>query len=188
MDRQYHDALVREEIDGLQQAISANGWSDVSFVRSGASVFVSLPGKSRLPLDKYVARIDLAAYPVLPYSVGFVDPDLPPAEWDRAHVRDPRFWPFSAMPGLQGSFNIAHPGPHRVFWCRPCTLEYFYYHGDQVWDPGAWPLYQVVSYLREAVQLAEHPRQWRPVQREQLLGIARANGIHLPEDAGLDNA
>lgn len=152
-------------------------------------MFVTLAGPA--PSDVYLAKIDCSRYPVEPYEVGFINPATPRDDRRRVSDRDARFWPWSPMPGLHGSFNLHFARAIRVFWCRDCTASYFYYHGHEEgrrWDPARWSLDVVVSELRAAVRLATHPRHWRPVQRANLLAVAQARGVGLPAGAGIDDA
>lgn len=187
MDPDYHSALLGAQFSRLESVARAE-WPEISVARQGALIYVGLERLSGRARASYRARIDAARYPVEPYRLGFIDPSLQEAEWAGARDRDPRNWPYSQFPGLQGSFNIIFAGPFRTFWCRACTEEYFYYHGEAVWDPAAWPIDRVVSHLREAVQTAEHPAQWRPLQVPLIHEAARARGIELPAHAGVGNA
>jgi hypothetical protein len=123
-------------------------------------------------------------YPVEPFWVGFLNPNLMPERWAEASFSDPRFWPVSPIAGLHGSFILSFQGPFRTFWCRECNFPFFVYHGDRRWNPALWHLSRVVSYLRDAIQRAEPPSRWRPIQREALLQIAAVNGVTLPIGAG----
>jgi hypothetical protein len=188
MDTQYHAAIAQGQFENLERRIVNDGWRDVSVVRDGYLIYLTLERRSGRAPARYLCRIDMERYPVQPYRIGFLKPNLPTGERAEASDRDPRYWPYSTFPGLQGSFNIVFQGPYRTFWCRPCTVEYFYYHGDDVWSAAMWPLDRVAASLREAVQHAEHPDQWRPLQVPNLQMIARAQGITLPEGAGLGDA
>src|SRR5215203_5266433 len=150
MDQEYQNALLEGHYSELLSRISSSGWKDVTPIRDGTLIYLELGGNPNRPPASYLARIDAKRYPVHPYWVGFLKPDLPREEWALALDRDPRYWPFSFFPGLQGSFNIVFNGPYRTFWCRPCTVEYFYYHGQDPWRPSRWPLQEVVANLREA--------------------------------------
>ena len=180
----YHRAVVDSQYAQLVSRGAADEWSDVSFQRENDCIYVKL--RISMPEEySYLCRIDMTDYPVDPYWIGFVNPALPPELWGKASDSDPRFWPWSPMPGLHGSFNIAYVGPFRTFWCRECTFPFFYYHGDRRWAPAEWRLDRVVAHLRDAVSKAEPPSRWRPIQRTVLAAAAANEGIALPLDAGL---
>lgn len=186
MNTDYREALVSAGLAMLGRRISDEGWTDTVVERDGDLVFVRISGPD--PNDHFLVRIDTSAYPVEPYEIGFIASDAPRADWALLSDRDPRYWPFSAMPGIHGSFNIAYPGAMTTFWCRACTGAYFHYHGhEDRWEPARWPLDTVVTELRTAVQAAKHPRHWRPVARSTLLAVAAQHGITLPKSAGIDN-
>lgn len=180
----YHRAIVDAQYERLKIRAAADQWTGMSIDRDQALIYVTLQAGLPEPY-KYVSRIDMARYPVDPYWVGFINPDLPRLRWSTTTDCDPRFWPWSPMPGLHGSFVLTFLGPFRTFWCRECTFPFFHYHGDRLWAPSAWPLDKVVAYLREAVEHAVSPDRWRPMQRPVLLLAAANAGIGLPEDAGL---
>jgi hypothetical protein len=180
----YHRAIVDSQYAQLASRRATDGWSNVSLQHDDACIYVKL--QVAMPEEySYVCRIDMSGYPVDPYWIGFINPDLPRERWRKASDSDPRFWPWSPMPGLHGSFNIVFLGPFRAFWCRECTFPFFYYHGDRRWAPNEWPLDRVVAHLRDAVIKAEPPSRWRPIQRTALLAAAANEGINLPDDAGL---
>ena len=180
----YHRDIVEAQFERLASRASREAWQNVSLERDEARTYVKLAVTRPEPYC-YLVRIDMARYPVDPYWVGFLNPELPRDRWSTVSDGDPRFWPWSAMPGLHGSFIITFQGPFRVFWCRPCTFPFFYYHGDIPWSPASWPLERVVAYLREAVELAEPPVRWRPIQRQSLIVAAANYRVNLPQDAGL---
>lgn len=188
MNRKYQRDLLDGHYRDLLKRASTDEWHDVRLQRTDLLVFLEIEGRSNRVAANYLSRIDASRYPVHPYWIGFLNPRLPQSEWPLASDHDPRFWPFSSIPGLQGSFNLFFSGPYRTFWCRPCTGEYFYYHGNDVWDPSRWTLSEVVAYLRDAVSHAEHPDHWRPLQQQNLVRAAKAQGIQLPAGAGTGEA
>ncbi len=180
----YHQSIVDAQCEALTRRATSDQWANLSFEREQDRIYVSL--RVTHPQDyRYVIRIDMSRYPVDPYWVGFINPDLPRARWRTASDGDPRFWPWSPMPGLHGSFILTFQGLFRTFWCRECTLPFFFYHGDRRWVPGAWPLERVVAHLRDAVELAEPPTRWRPIQQQALILAAGNARINLPQGAGL---
>lgn len=186
MDPEYHERIVKASYDELLERKAREGWTDVEFENDRDIVYAMFSGIR--PGDRYLAKIDLARFPIDPYEVGFLDPEIDPSDRERVSDRDPRYWPYSPIPGLQGSFNLVRQGAITVFWCRQCTSAYFWYHGENdPWVPSEWPLHHVVEELRGAIQLAVHPRNWRPVERLTLLQIAHQNKILLPENAGIDH-
>jgi hypothetical protein len=182
MFEKYHRAIVDAQFDELLTRVKSDGWTDVSVDRDLSQVYVTLTAKSPV-LYTYRSRIDMSRYPVDPYWVGFINPDLPRERWSTASASDPRFWPWSPMPGLDGSFILAFQGPFRTFWCRECNLPFFLYHGDWIWKPAEWHLSRVVAYLREAVNQGKAPNRWRPLQRDALFNLAARAGITLPPGA-----
>jgi hypothetical protein len=187
MHPEYHAALVRGAVEALQRRAAAGGWTETTVEHIDSTVFVALNG--RRAGDEYLAKIDMSKFPVEPYEVGFVNPRLATDDRMRVSSRDPRYWPWSPMPGLHGSFIIHYPRAIRTFWCRPCTAPFFYYHGaENRWEPGRWPLTTVVADLREAVLEAEHPRHWRAVQRATLFPFAQGRGVTLPPGGGRDDS
>ena len=180
----YHGAIVDVQYESLKSRAINESWADVSFDREGAHIYVTFQVFSSEPY-RYLSHIDMSRYPVDPYWIGFINPSLPRQRWSTASDSDPRFWPWSPMPGLHGSFNIVFVGPFRTFWCRPCSFPFFYYHGEYPWVPAEWPLDRVVAHLRDAVKNAVLPNQWRPIQRQILLVAAANARIKLPADAGL---
>ena len=187
MDQEYQERLIAAQVSELVARKETEGWTDVDVERDGDFVFVRLTGK--LPDERYLAKVDLSRFPVDPYEVGFLDPDTDPSDRRRVSDRDPRYWPYSGMPGLHGSFNLVYTGAITVFWCRPCTFAYFWYHGgSDPWQPHEWPLWRVVAELRDAVKKADHPRRWRANERMTLIAIAKQKNITLPANAGIDHA
>lgn len=189
MHPDYHSSLIESGIVAVKRRAQSEAWADIAVERDGGSVFVSLTGA--LVGDEYLAKIDMSRYPVEPYEVGFIRPGTNVGERNRVSDRDVRYWPWSPMPGLHGSFHIHFHRAIRAFWCRDCTASFFYFHGHEIgrrWQPSAWPLDYVVATLRTAVRQAVHPRHWRPVQRANLIGFAAQRGVVLPENAGLDDS
>lgn len=180
----YHRAIVDAQYGALCKRATEEHWTNVTFERNGALFYVTFPVEARDQYT-YVARIDMRRYPVDPYWVGFINADLPRTRWDSASDSDPRFWPWSPMPGLHGSFNLTFQGPYRTFWCRECNFPFFQYHPDRRWVPREWPLDRVVAHLRHALELAEPPTRWRPIEQQVILAIAARGGIIVPADAGL---
>lgn len=180
----FHEAIVNAQVERLRERIVSDGWTDTSVVHKGAIVYVTIRVASRGAYE-YRVRIDMSRYPVDPYWVGFLDPTIPPEQWDGASDTDARYWPWSPMPGLHGSFVLIFNGPYRTFWCRECTIPFFVYHGERRWDPAAWRLHRVVAHLRDALGQAEPPSRWRPIQQPVLLQAAAIAGVLLPPDTGL---
>lgn len=184
MLQDYHQAIVSAQYGRLLQRSDDEHWGNLHFDRERARIYVTID-VVKPAAHRYVCRIDMSGYPVDPYWVGFIDPSTPRDRWEQASDLDARYWPWSPMPGLHGSFIVTFLGPYRTFWCRECNFPYFVYHGDQRWIPAKWPLDRVVSHLREALQQAEPPNRWRPLQQATLLGAAAQAGIAIPPDAGL---
>jgi hypothetical protein len=180
----FHEAIVNAQVRRLQDRVITDEWADTSVLQRDAVVYVTIHATAPKAYE-YRARIDMKKYPVDPYWVGFIDPTLPIEQWDSASDTDARYWPWSPMPGLHGSFILAFHGPYRTFWCRECTFPFFVYHGERRWNPGAWPVDRVVAYLREAIGQAAAPSRWRPMQQPALLQAAANAHISLPPDAGL---
>jgi hypothetical protein len=185
MHQEFHAAIVAANVQHLENRIVRDAWADTAVVlKDGPIVYLSIRSAGITPYE-YRVRIDMTKFPVEPYWVGFIDPGLPQERWPLTSDTDPRYWPWSPMAGLHGSFILAFQGPYRTFWCRDCTVPFFAYHGDKRWDPAAWPLDRVVAHLREAIAQAEPPARWRPVQQGGLLQAAANAGVNVPPDAGL---
>lgn len=180
----FHEAIVNAQLQRLEERISRDGWTDTAVAQTGTFVYVTIRAPAPQVYD-YRVRIDMRKFPVDPYWVGFIDPSVPKERWDDASDSDPRYWPWSPMAGLHGSFILSFEGPYRTFWCRECNFPFFVYHGDQRWNPAAWPLDKVVAHLRDAIARAESPSRWRPLQQAALLQVAANARISLPADAGL---
>lgn len=184
----YHEALVGAGLESLGRRLlvaDEDGLEGVRVERVGHFLYVWATGKRAG--DDYLARIDMSSYPVEPYEIGFLDPGADRAEWDCLSDRDPRFWPFSGIAGLHGSFHVAFFGVIPVFWCERATAPFYHYHGaKESWIPGDWPIDVVVVKLVQALKKADHPRHWRPLGHETLLAAARQHGIELPAGAGVD--
>jgi hypothetical protein len=184
MFQTFHSAILQAQYEALVRRAAEEQWTNVSLQRQDVQIYATIDTHAPAPA-KYLCRIDMTNYPVDPYWIGFINPDLPRPDWNNAPDTDPRFWPWSPMPGLHGSFNLTFGGPFRTFWCRACTVPFFYYHGDRPWVPHEWPLSRVVSRLREALGRAEPPTRWRPMQQQVLLALAAQRQIALPADAGV---
>ena len=183
----YHQAIVESAVMTLRKRAVSDGSQPLRMECDRDAVFVWLVGK--IKGDEYVAKVDLSRYPVEPYEVGFIDPATSPENRLKVSDRDARFWPWSPMPGIHGSFNLQFPRAIRIFWCRECTNSFFYYHGHEagrVWEASKWPLHRVVDELRVAVTKADHPRHWRWLQRSVIEGEARRRGVELPDGAAID--
>lgn len=188
MDVEYKEAIVSGQIEEALALIEEDGWDGVSLARYGSKVLVRFPGRGDRGPGGYLCRIELDGYPLRPYRIGFVEAGLRDDEALQANDKDPRYWPASFFPGLQGSFHVAYPGPYTVFWCQPCTEEYFYYHGDDPWMPRNWTLRIVVSRMWQAIGRAEHPHHWRKIQLARLSEIASQLEVTLPPGAGVGDA
>jgi len=179
----YQHAIIDEQYKEALERSKEEGWQDISLNRHESFIYARFT--TELPKNyTYLCRIDMSRYPVDPYWIGFINPDLPNSRWDTSSDCDQRFWPWSPMPGLHGSFILAFQGPFRTFWCRDCNFPFFIYHSDHVWYPGSWRLSRVIASLRDAIRKAEPPSRWRPLQRETLVLIAGKMGFTLPDGAG----
>jgi hypothetical protein len=184
VDPRYHSTLVASAIAEATAKAEAERWP-ATLASKDNYVFVRIR-ETRSGFG-YLARIDLSRYPVEPYELGFFSPSVSEEDLERLPDTDPRFWPSSPTPGLDGSFHTRRPGAIRAFWCRPCTTGYFFYHVNDVWSPVDWPLHRVIGELLQAVAQAQHPRSWRSVERPVLIALAAQSGMELPENAGIDD-
>ena len=158
MDLEYQRRLVASEFERLEQRIKAESRKIVA-EQVGDTVFARMYGPGG-EAEPYTAKIAPGLYPIQPWRVGFIDPEVEGAARLEVPDRDSRFWPFSALPGLDGGFHVSFQGPFRVFVCMPFTVEYFYYHPDQRWDPKVFDLARVVIQLATEVRKAEHFSKW----------------------------
>jgi hypothetical protein len=162
MDAEFQHRLVTEAFSRLVARIEADHAFDVAIDWQERSLFARMYGPLGVS-QPYQVKIEPWLYPVGPWRVGFIDPDVAGADRLSVPDRDPRFWPYSQLPGTFGGFHVHFEREHRVFVCRPFTTEYFRYHGDEPWDPHTYDLYGVVTNLREAVKKAVHFSIWCPI-------------------------
>ncbi|HEX8145031.1 MAG TPA: hypothetical protein VF553_20865 [Pyrinomonadaceae bacterium] len=161
MDPEYQRRLVADGFVQLQRRIIEEGL-DIGAEMVGGLVFARIYGAAGQS-EPYQLKIGAGQYPVGPWRVGFINPEAEGEDRLSVHDRDPRYWPFSGLPGLNGGFHISYPGPFRVFICHPFTSEFFYYHGDERWDPWAYDLARVVIQLSGEVKKADHFSKWYPL-------------------------
>lgn len=158
MDVEYQRRLLASQFEHLEKRVAEESLNILA-ERVGDVIFARFYGAGG-SAEPYVARITSGLYPIQPWRVGFIDPTLEGNARLTAPDRDSRFWPFSALPGLDGGFHVSFQGPFRVFVCRPFTVEYFYYHPDRRWDPQVFVLARVVIELASEVRKAEHFSKW----------------------------
>lgn len=164
MDLEYQRRLVAAEFERLEQRIRAES-RQIVVEQIGDTVFARMHGPGGAEREPYVAKITAGLYPIEPWLVGFIDPAIEGQARLAAPDRDSRFWPFSALPGLDGGFHVSFQGAFRVFVCMPFTVEYFFYHPDQRWEPKIFDLARVVIQLTAEVRKAEHFSKWVPLLR-----------------------
>ena len=163
MDLEYQRQIVSSQFERLKERVRDES-RNIDADQVGDSVFVRIYGPGGLR-EPYLAKISAGLYPIKPWHVAFIDPEIDGEERLTIPDRDSRFWPFSGLPGLDGGFHVAFQGPFRVFVCRPFTVEYFYYHADQRWEPRVFDLARVVIELENEVKKAEHFSKWFPLVR-----------------------
>jgi hypothetical protein len=161
MDFEYQRLLLSAQFERLQQRINDESREIIAEQQNG-TVFARMYGPAGKN-EPYVAKIAAGLYPIQPWRVGFINPEVEVEKRRRIPDRDPRFWPFSGLPGLDGGFHVAYQGPFRVFVCMRFTVEYFYYHPDERWEPKVFDLSRVVIQLAEEVRKAEHFSKWVPL-------------------------
>jgi hypothetical protein len=176
MNQRYQKAIVESQFLEAVRSVAESKWEDTELHMTGLVVLCHFAFAD----GKYLARIDASEYPVEPYWVGFLDPATSRDQWLRACDGDARYWPWSPMPGLHGSFNLTFGGSYRVFWCRECTRQFFHYHGDHPWQPASWPMARVVSHLRDAALRATPPGKWLPIEMEGIRVIAANMNVQIP--------
>ena len=160
MDPEYQRRLVAADFARLERRIEEDRSLNIDPEWERGVLFVRMFGPSGMA-EPYLAKIEPWLYPVGPWRVGFIDPT---AEGERRLIvpdRDPRFWPYSQLPGAFGGFHVHYPREHRVFVCLPFTTEFFHYHGDKRWEPEIFDLYRVVLDLDGAIRKAVHFSVWR---------------------------
>jgi hypothetical protein len=161
MDREYQRRLVASDFARLERRIDDEG-RDISVEQIGDTVFARVYGRGGT-IEPYLAKVEAGRYPVGPWRVGFIDPSVEGERRLNVPDRDPRFWPFSGLPGLNGGFHVSYTGPFRVFVCMPFSVEYFYYHANERWDPETYDLARVVIQLSEEIKKADHFSRWFPL-------------------------
>ncbi len=159
MDREYQRRLLAAEFAALQEWIAVEGVPVAADLVDGM-VFLRLHGPGG-PGESYQVKIEPHRYPVGPWRIGFIDPSAEGAQRFLVPDRDPRFWPYSQVPGLHGGFHVHYPGPYRIFICHQFTTEYFAYHADeQPWRPDVYGLRRVVEQLGLEIAKAVHFSRW----------------------------
>jgi hypothetical protein len=158
VDLAYQRCLIGEQVEQLRQEFATGLHPHARLESGGDLTILRLDGRG--PDEPYQVKIEPASYPVGPWRISFIDPALDGAERLRAPDRDPRFWPYSQIPGVFGGFHIHFPGPYRVFVCRPYTTEYFYYHPEEAWRPDIYDLPAVFRDLEKNLQDAVHFSRW----------------------------
>jgi hypothetical protein len=163
MDAEYQRRLVE---DGFAQLLRRIGEEsrEIEAEMEGGAVFARMSGAGG-GAEPYQLKVEAGQYPVGPWRVGFIDPAARGEGRLTLPDHDPRYWPFSGLPGLDGGFHVSYPGPHRVFVCHPFTAEYFYYHADTRWEPWAYGLERVVIQIGDEVKKANHFSRWYPLVR-----------------------
>ena len=162
MDREFQRRLLEADFVRLQELIETEG-RNIRAELVERTVFARMygPGGGREP---YLAKVEAGLYPVGQWRVGFIDPSVEGEERFKVPDRDPRFWPFSGLPGLNGGFHVSYAGPFRVFVCHPFTTEYLYYHGrEDRWAPEVYDIARVVRQLDDEVKKADHFSRWYPL-------------------------
>lgn len=161
MDAEFQRRLLEADFIRLQKDIETGG-RQVRVELEGLVVFARLYGRAGCS-EPYLAKIEAGFYPVSPWRVGFIDPSVEGEERLSVPDRDPRFWPCSGLPGLNGGFHVSYSGAYRVFVCHPFTTEYFHYHADKPWEPEVYNIGRVVIQLDEEVKKADHYSRWYPL-------------------------
>jgi hypothetical protein len=158
MDAEYQRRLISADFELFKKNITESAL-DIEAEFVGGTVFVRTYGNAGHS-EPYLAKIEPSRYPVGPWRVGFINPD---AEGDQRLTvpdRDPRFWPYSQVPGVFGGFHVHYARPYRIFVCRPFTIEYFTFHSDQRWQPEVYNLPRVIMELDQEVKKAVHFSKW----------------------------
>jgi hypothetical protein len=160
VDLEFQRRLISVDFEKLKRRIGEDRTLNIHPEWVSGVLFVRMfgPGGAAEP---YLAKIEPWLYPVGPWRVGFIDPGATGEQRLNAPDRDPRFWPYSQMPGVFGGFHVHYEAEHRVFVCLPFTTEFFHYHGDQRWEPHVFDLHRVVLDLNEAVNKGVHFSIWR---------------------------
>jgi hypothetical protein len=163
MDQEYQRRLVASQLERLKKRINDES-RDIVVEQVNDTVFARIFGR-RGAAEPYTVKVMRGMYPVQPWRVGFIDPQIEGDNRLKTPDHDARFWPLSALPGLNGGFHITYQGPYRVFVCMPFTVEYFYYHPDERWEPHVYDLPRVVIQLASKVKEADHFSKWGPLIR-----------------------
>lgn len=160
VDPEFQRKLVASDFSRLEQRIEQDSTFNVRPEWEGDVLFIQMYGPDG-ETEAYQAKIEPWLYPVGPWRVGFIDPNTRGSQRLLTPDRDPRFWPYSQLPGAFGGFHVHYQREHRVFVCLPFTTEFFRYHGDTPWVPQAYDLYAVITSLNQAVKKAVHFSIWR---------------------------
>jgi hypothetical protein len=160
VDFEYQRRLVIADFAKLEERLEIDRTLNVHPEWAGSVLFVRMFGPGGVS-HPYLAKIEPWLYPVGPWRVGFIDPSIEGKSRLAVPDRDPRFWPYSQLPGAFGGFHVHYPREHRVFVCLPFTTEFFHYHGNErPWEPHIYDLYGVVTTLNEAIKKAAHFSVW----------------------------
>jgi hypothetical protein len=101
--------------------------------------------------DRYIAILDAADFPLYPFDVGFVDPNLSDQQAALSpEIKNPRWFPYDGETKFKTEFTAAP----QVFVCiQPgFSKEYFLHHKAEQWNPRYWTLARVVHQLQLALR------------------------------------
>jgi hypothetical protein len=159
VDAEYQRRLIAADFTRLEERLEIDTTLNVRPDWIGDVLFVQMFGPAG-ESQPYLVKIEPWLYPVGPWRVGFIDPSVEGERRLTVPDRDPRFWPYSQLPGAFGGFHVHFQRAHRVFVCLPFTTEFFHYHGERPWEPYVYDLYGVVMTLNEALKKAVHFSVW----------------------------
>lgn len=150
MDQEAFEPLFQEELGALQAFVHEADLC-TPFVSGRRLVQVLDAVRPDGKTDRFVAVVDAADFPLYPFDVGFVDPNLgEPDAIGSVDIKNPRWFPFDGETKFKTEFKDAP----RVFVCiQPgFSKEYFIHHKTEQWNPRYWTLARVVHQLHLALR------------------------------------
>lgn len=161
MDQEAFGPLFQEQLVALQEFVHQADLS-APFVSGRRLVQVLDAIRTDGRMDRFVAVIDAADFPLYPFDIGFVDPNLSELDAIRSvNIKHACWFPFDGETKFKTEFKDAP----QVFVCiQPgFSKEYFIHHKTEQWNPRYWTLARVVHQLHLALRAPAYQRpNWEP--------------------------